>query len=272
MNQPLASPSLWTSTPESKSGQNTRPGAFELKFPISQAVGSDLLEWVSKHMSIDPHSDPLTGGYLVEGIYLDTPELDVYKRSPRYARSKMRIRRYSGSNVQFLEQKSKRRGLVSKLRIPYDRESFEIAYQEKRREVDRKVNNEGGPEGDRQDDVVSPESPPVQRFVRRIVKRRLYPTVLIRYQRTAFMQMDANGPIRLTIDRGIECGSVDGWAYPDQTEFRSVGLDGCVLELKYRDTLPNRFRELIEKFQLVPKSFSKYRSSIETMGLHQGSE
>ena len=43
--------------------------------------------------------------------------------------------------------------------------------------------------------------------------------------------------------------------------------DVMILELKYRQSLPGVFKDLVETFKLRPQRSSKYRVAAETLGL-----
>ena len=103
------SPSLWKDREEP---------AFELKFRLSQTKAKDIAAWAAAHLNLDPHADARLGNaYLVNGLYFDTPALDVFHRSPGYKKKKYRLRRYSAGAGIYLEQKRKSEGRVAKRRI-----------------------------------------------------------------------------------------------------------------------------------------------------------
>ena len=63
---------------------------------------------------------------------------------------------------------------------------------------------------------------------------------------------------------------VNGFAFPnDQAEAVSVG--GVILELKFRQQIPQLFAECIERFELVRQAASKYRLACAKLGLGSSS-
>lgn len=262
MNQPLASPSLWNPSLSLSQTQNaaSKPGAFEIKFLIEESLLEPFVSTLATRMQLDPHADPQTGGYSVEGIYFETQGRDVYRRTPGYSRRKFRIRRYAkGPNV-FLERKSKRRGVVTKRRIQL--ETFQL---------DKILNGvaEGAPDGLQvatQNEASKTQSE-MGWFSKRIDKLKLRPMLCIAYDRVAYLQMEKSGPIRLTIDRGLSCCSLEQSQFPSQLDYRTF-LDGkCVVEMKYREAMPNAFREIVEEFRLISQPVSKFRNAIVVAGL-----
>ena len=78
--------------------------------------------------------------------------------------------------------------------------------------------------------------------------------------------MRETGPIRLTLDEDLR-------VLP-RTHVRFGGNDALpalpqmmVLELKYRETLPALFKQLVEEFTLTPRRVSKYRFAVGALGL-----
>ena len=209
-------------------------------------------------MQLDPHADPQTGGYSVEGIYFETLERDVYRRTPGYSRKKYRIRRYSqGSNV-FLERKSKRKGIVTKRRL-----------QLKTSDLAAILNGTyNGTWSLSEAEHSNESSGPTEMawFLKRIDRLKLQPTLCIAYDRVAFLQMENLGPIRLTIDRGLGCCLLNQSHFPCKSDYQSILEGKCVVELKYREALPTVFREFIEKFKLMSQPVSKFRNAIAVAG------
>src|SRR5262249_22260166 len=91
--------------------------AFELKFLVDEDRARAAEAWARHHLVPDPPGDPALGGASgTTSLYFDTPELDVYHRSPKYRRRKYRVRRYGAEPWTFLERKSKWGDRVAKRR------------------------------------------------------------------------------------------------------------------------------------------------------------
>lgn len=243
--------------------------AFELKMPVDEATGAAIQSWAAERMAPDPHGDPDDGGsYRTTSLYLDTPELDVYNRTPGHRRRKFRIRRYGLTTLVYLERKTKGGERVSKRRTAI---------------AESDVGTLQRPEGS--------EAWPGFWFHRRVLLRRLQPAALVTYRRTAFVGAAADGPVRLTLDREIRGVVTDRWSLvpplatgsraprgqPVSPEWGCSLLPGVVvLELKFVDYLPAAFKELIATFRLNPGRVSKYRvcreawSAARTSGANPG--
>src|SRR4051794_5163203 len=78
------------------------PPPYELKFLLPQAPAQRVEDWARRHLPPDPHANPDRGfAYHTHTLYLDTPRLDVYHRTPSYKRRKFRIRQYAGATAVF---------------------------------------------------------------------------------------------------------------------------------------------------------------------------
>ncbi len=228
------SPSLW---------KNREEPAFELKFQLDPAKAELIGEWACEHLTPDPHCLPELGhAYFVHGLYFDTPAFDVYQRSPRYKRKKYRLRRYGDNDMIFLEQKRKKNGKVAKRRVLVAETDLE------RLHADLDPQWEG------------------HWFHRRLAARELVPSCLISYRRQAFFGNNAEGPLRLTLDRDLR-GQVAQQLKVEPVIAGMQMLPGSVLlEMKYRKNMPALFRSLMLDFGLNPSTVSKYRHALEVLG------
>ncbi|MEW6159590.1 MAG: polyphosphate polymerase domain-containing protein [Verrucomicrobiota bacterium] len=236
-----SAPLLQTSPLLVPEGQK-RDFAYEIKFLVPAATGDQVLAWARSQLQPDPHADGALGdGYLVQSLYFDTPDFDVFHRKGSYAKAKYRMRRYGTDDGLFLERKLKVSGRVLKRRTLVPPEAL----------LKLKV-----------------EAPDPKWegfwFHRRLLARQLEPKCLIRYSRVARVGITSDGPVRLTVDRDVHCQLVNGLVVPCVDQGLKL-LDGQnIVELKYRSTLPALFKTLIADLQLQPQAVSKYRLTIQT--------
>jgi hypothetical protein len=219
--------------------------AYELKFLLDEAQAREVEDWVRARLALDPHGDPELGGaYRSVSLYCDTPDLDVYRRSPSYKRRKFRVRRYGSMSWAFLERKSKWGDRVAKRRTAVPTEELaRLAHP------------------------MSLVDWPGHWFHLRLLARRLRPACRIEYVRTAYVGSSPEGPLRLTLDRKVR-GLLTG-------EWRLDGLEGglplltgkVILEFKFRSTLPLLFKGLVAELGLRPGTVSKYRLCREAWGV-----
>jgi hypothetical protein len=229
------SPSLWKDREEP---------AFEIKFQVDESKAHDLASWAQRHLNLDPHADPACdNSYRVHGMYFDTAALDVFHRSPGYKKKKYRLRRYGDNAELFLEQKRKSAGRVAKRRIQIAETELE-----RLREIPTDLEWAG------------------HWFHRRITMRKLEPSCCISYQRQAYFGHNAEGPLRLTLDRHVRCQSADHWSVIEVADGLPKLTDQVLLELKFRRHLPALFKGLMQDFALTPGPLSKYRLAIQALG------
>ena len=224
--------------------RENRAFAAELKFLISPTIAEQICAWARDRLPPDPYGAGVTGDvYHVSSVYCDTEKLDVFHRRGSFARSKYRVRRYSGSDVVFLERKLKTHGCVTKRRsrVPL----HELDYL-------------GGPEPER--------GWAGSWFHQRLNARRLAPVCRIAYDRTARVAMTEWGPIRLTLDENLRALAADRASF----DVSAVGvplLEDVILEFKFRCAMPGLFKYLVAKFALNPQPVSKYRLAVRALNL-----
>lgn len=219
-----------------------REFASEIKFLIPLAQAGAIREWARERLAPDPYGGGPAGDvYQIASLYLDTPQFEVLRRVGSFGRSKYRIRRYGQAEHVFLERKLKVRQLVSKRRSMV-----------------------GAAELHRLAEAEPQSGWAGFRFHRRILGRHLQVVCQVSYARTARVCVDGARPIRLTLDENLRAVSARTPEFQDP-----LGLslfDGhAILELKYRCTLPSAFEELIEKFSLIPRPVSKYRTAVAAL-------
>src|SRR5438093_147544 len=98
--------------------------AFELKFQLPAAEAHVIEVWARQNLTPDPHGQH--GTYRITSVYCDTPQLDVFHRSPGYRRRKYRLRRYGDSPDVYLERKTRRGDRVKKKRAAVPAEELSL--------------------------------------------------------------------------------------------------------------------------------------------------
>jgi hypothetical protein len=229
------SPSLW---------ENREEPAFELKFNLDEAKALAVADWAARHLQLDPNARPELGNaYRIHGLYFDTAGLDVFHRSPGYKKKKYRLRRYGADPLVFLEQKRKSAGRVAKKRVQVAEE--ELA---------------------RLREIPTEEAWSGSWFHRRLNVRNLEPSCLVSYHRQAYFGHNAEGPLRLTLDRNVKSQTATCWTVTEVLDGVPILCQRVLLELKYRRHLPALFKGLMQDFALTPGPLSKYRLAITALG------
>jgi hypothetical protein len=241
---PLQRPEGFES-PSLASPQDGVGPAFELKFLVDEARAQEVEAWARGRLALDPHGDPALGGaYGTTSLYFDTPELDVYHRTPGYRRRKFRVRRYGAAAWAFLERKSKWGDRVEKRRTAVPDEELALLAR-----------------------PLSVTTWPGHWFHQGLLTRRLGPACRIAYQRTAYVGACADGPLRLTLDRRVRGALGRDWCVGPPEGTLPLLRGQVILELKFRAALPGPFKELVQAKKLCPSGVSKYRLCREAWGV-----
>jgi hypothetical protein len=230
--------------------RETRAFAAEIKFLVPRSTGVRIRDWVRRYLTPDPHgSGPSGDEYGITTVYLDTPEYDVFHRRRSFGRSKYRIRKYGAAGAVFLERKLRRPGMLTKRRTLVDEPLL--------------TRLEGA----------EVEGWPGAWFHRRILLRHLQPVCQISYHRIARQSDSASGPIRLTLDEGLQVTRANQFAFSSGVEGLRVLDQQMILELKFRSDVPALFKRLVEEFDLRPQTASKYRigiAAVDPLGTGSG--
>lgn len=214
-----------------------RAPAYELKFLLDEGQAREVEAWARHRLVLDPHGEPaLDGAYRTLSLYCDTPELDVYHRTPSYKRRKYRMRRYGSMSWAFLERKTKQGDRVAKRRTPVPEEELPLLAH-----------------------PMSLVDWSGHWFHRRLLARRLLPACRIAYQRVAYVGSCAEGPLRLTLDRHVRGILTDEWRLTPFESGLPLLTGQVILEFKFRSALPALFKELVREMRLSPSTVSKYR-------------
>ncbi|WP_437205227.1 polyphosphate polymerase domain-containing protein [Planctomicrobium sp. SH664] len=215
--------------------------AYEVKFLISEAIAGEVESWAGQQLRPDPHGDPERGGsYQVTSLYTDTPEFDVYHRSPKFRRRKYRLRRYGRDDVIHLERKIRRGEQVSKRRVLIPESDAPLLSH-----------------------PLSLADWPGGWFHQSLLRRNLRPSCQLVYLRKAYFRSDTDGPLRLTLDREIRGQLTSDWCLAPLEAPRLILPGEVVLELKFRDHLPQPFKQLVHDLQLSSTGVSKYRRCLD---------
>lgn len=218
--------------------------AYEMKFLVREDAAAEVTKFARAHLEPDPFANPdLGGAYEITTLYLDTPDFDVYYGTEALGGAKYRVRRYGTSRTLFCERKRRVKNRVAKRRT-------EIPDAD----LPRLGERSGDPKWI------------ADWFHETMLDHELRPTCTVTYERTAFFGLGKSGPLRLTLDRRVRGAAADALAVVRVAEGVPV-LDGeVIVELKFQETMPNLFKELVESLHLAPTTASKYRRVMNATG------
>jgi len=102
--------------------------------------------------------------------------------------------------------------------------------------------------------------------VHALVKATEYDTPMqVAYTRTALVESNGHGPIRMTLDTGVRGICSRELNFRNLSNEPSLTGANGILELKFHRAIPPVFEELIERFSLIAQPISKYRIAIGSL-------
>ncbi len=240
-------------------GANLHFSRFEFKYVLPKGL-RDRIEGELQHfVELDPYVQDQPGQkYTVRSLYWDDQQLTAYhdKIDGLIHRSKFRLRTYStdkdSEDPRFLEIKGRHDNLVFKHRIPVDIGP-----------ADAEVSG-----ADLSDLVISrtEESEVRDRFLFKVLKRRIQPYAVIDYQRRPYISR-FDPEFRLTFDEQLHSVESDR-LFPRNTDRgRRIAPGYTVMELKSRRHVPSWFHRVIQAYELRRQSFSKICAGTVALGL-----
>ena len=210
---------------------------YELKFLLTKAQKSAVLEAMAPYMSLDKY-----GRTLICNLYFDTDDYRLIRRSiekPVY-KEKLRIRSYgvaSGDSTVFVELKKKYDSVVYKRRLSMsEREALEWLLSN----------------GERPRSQISDE---IDYFLS--YYKNLHPTVFLSYEREAYYSNDKSD-FRVTFDENIlgrtSDLSLSSGAYGEPL----LDEDKTLMEIKCSGAIPLWMVRILSSERIYKTSFSKY--------------
>jgi hypothetical protein len=225
--------------------RENRASITELKFLVPPGCVGALSDWARARLQPDPYGGGVFGdSYRTNSLYFDTRAFEVYRRRGSHGRAKYRIRRYGNATELFLERKLKTRDHVTKRRSI-------VALADAPR-------------------LASPDPHKGWAghwFHRRVLARELGVVCQVQYDRTALVHTNGHGPIRMTLDSNVCSVPTGALSFRSLDGEPSLIGDHAILELKFCDSLPPVFEEMIRRFALGPRPISKYRTAVEFLRL-----
>jgi hypothetical protein len=238
----------------------------EYKYLATEALVDRIRHAIRPFCALDPYAArALDNRYTIESLYLDTPDLALYRANDieLVERFKLRVRHYpdAATSPAFLELKARYHDTIVKSRAPIE-----------------SVGSFGPDWGSIIKDPFVPRrllgnAPAAERFVTHVHTVGARPTVLVRYTREAWASM-VDDYARVTFDRGVAGCLVapDAWSFQaDPRDFRAcddpTGVRDdrslVIVELKFTAHVPRWMVSLVESLGLVRRAFSKYGRALE---------
>ena len=227
---------------------------YELKYTVTESQALEIRDYIQPLFSLDKHASAVQGGYTVNNVYLDTPGLRFYydTKFRQETRLKPRVRYYGLEPVNFvvLEVKHRHNTISWKRRrqIPVDEWPGVLDVSKSERGTPSFI-----------------EMPETFEQVNHLYCTA--PVLHVRYFREPYVS-DIDDYGRITFDRALryrlahgssELGSSDDEMtyYGDQASVQQEDSP-VVLEIKTEAFVPHWATDLIRRFSLVQRGYSKY--------------
>lgn len=231
----------------------------EFKYLVPEGMAQDIIHAISSVCARDPYAGP-SGMYTIRSLYLDSNKFGCYWANEREQadRFKCRIRSYPPlSNYVWFEVKARSLDAIHKTRVRIPGEDWQAL-----------VDN---PTMKRLEKIPMPGRPYAERFLALVHTHHLVPKVLVDYEREAFFS-EVDDYARVTFDRSIRCqvqenlsvgAKENAWRVVDQPVVTHTAEPMCVVELKFGAMVPRWMSVLVQNFELLRYSFSKYCYSVD---------
>jgi SPX domain protein involved in polyphosphate accumulation len=232
---------------------------YELKYLISPDLIEPISRFIEGHCVMDYYSQIAPeNSYTINSLYFDNFSNHLLRRKIAGLDNtwNMRVRSY-GTEPQapfFTEVKLKKNDFSNKMRAKVGANWSEILQS-----------------GEVPDDCDPRSRQYLEQFIFLMQKDGCYPRILTQYRRKAYLS-EIDGYARVTFDRDLRYQYSDGIynVIPDDRLMCNYDIDEIyphpeetvILELKCERQIPYWFRQLIQKFELTRRGFSKYGSSI----------
>jgi VTC domain-containing protein len=232
---------------------------YELKYTISESVADAIREYIQPIFSLDSHACPEQRGYIVNNVYMDTPGLRFYydTKFHKLTRFKPRVRYYGPRLDQFviLEIKHRHNTTTWKRRQRIDAHEWP-----------------GVMEVTRSTRVSSSHTAMPDTFAEVNHLYGTLPVLHVRYFREPYVS-DIDDYGRITFDRALRYRLAHGSYDMESSDEQMIYYDDpvtaqwhespVVLEIKTSTFVPFWVADLVRRFSLVQRGYSKYRYVID---------
>ena len=231
---------------------------YERKFLISERQAESIRRFVSVYMEPDRYmAGAGPDGYRVCSLYLDAPQLALYRQSVEGIKNryKLRIRFYDDApdTPAFLEVKKRTTETVHKLRVMIAKSAVGGLLSGRRPSAAELLSNS--------DTTYRALSD----FCDCRDRLQADGVAFVDYRREAFVSSAAEN-IRATFDRRIKgCPYRPGGGLALGDGAAPIPVKGVVLELKYHGRAPRWMHELVNAFNLQRLSFPKYVHCVDAL-------
>lgn len=222
---------------------------YEFKYLVRPTQLPDIRRFLSRYCVPDEHSSA-GGWYPIRSLYLDNARYQLYRDTEESAphRFKLRVRGYGdGAGPVKLEVKQRSMDLIVKTSATLSAEVWRGARHGSLGLLDAH-----------------------RRFAQLVESLHAVPRMLVEYERQAYSSL-VDDYVRITFDRRMRCQPAGEWnlaasdrAWRGVDDPASVGAESSlyVMELKFALAPPEWLRDLVRRFDLSRRGYSKYGRAV----------
>ena len=232
---------------------------YEFKFLLSKKKANQIESEIKNFMILDENAlRKKNKKYFVRSLYFDTPEYSNFyeKVDGIKIRKKFRIRSYSSDKEKnpnlFLEMKGRKNQKTYKLRTPILNDHLEYFLDKKKVMSLLKF--------------YSKDNKVISDFIFESLKKNIEPKVVVDYNRRPYINKFGI-LFRLTFDTNLKssCG-VDIFDDKKNFNFKECVSGQTILELKFERSIQPWFHRIIQSYNLMRLSVSKFALGMEKNG------
>jgi len=232
---------------------------YELKYTITETLAAEIREHITNICKLDKHVRPGESGYIVNNLYFDTYDLKFYydTKFRKLTRYKVRARFYGEQATDFIwpEIKYRHGSVIWKMRYNIPIDCWPMLFCPQKAE--------------RKPSLIKKH---LDSFDDLIFWYDAQPMLHVRYFREPYVtELEEYG--RITFDRQLCCRAMEGsidlayqerdMLYYDDPINAKDPDSPVILEIKVETFVPRWAIELIHKFNLTHRGFSKYCYGID---------
>lgn len=237
----------------------------EYKYLVTEDVVEQIRRYIRGVCTIDPYAEKTGGRYVIDTLYLDTPQLHSYWATVNDAsdRYKLRVRGYPslGDGPVFLEVKRRVSEAIKKTRGWFRGDWTRVLH-------------------DGTHELLATIEPKQRRAIDNFICHYhllpMQPSVLVRYEREPYFST-IDEYARVTFDRHLSyqrAGALSlvpehsGWTYIDYASAQrgfSLASSCVLLELKFTSMVPVWMRSMVHTLGLQRLAFCKYTRAVDSM-------
>jgi len=236
---------------------------FEFKYILEPRIAGEIESFIKGiGFALDPKAEKeKSGSYIVSSLYFDSPYFSDYyeKIDGLLERKKVRARIYNNledkAGLIWFEIKYKHDMYITKKRLRLSPTEWDIFNQfllETGKFYIPTIKHDTSP----QKELV------LKDLKQHVIYGAMRPHILVRYRRVPYVGY-FESPIRITFDTEIEACRSRNLDTP--TNMISVEKDKTILEVKFNESLPQWFGNLVKQFGIKREKYSKYTTSVDAV-------